>query len=139
MTTRGNSSARRCAAGLSSPRENPAARAGVRSGPVGVAAMFDAQDDDFTGFLCDPVEHAVGPAACGPDAGELAAERLADAVRIVNERGREELDDGCSDWLGKSLSKSASGGGSDDELVGLGRHRRRRRTASIPRRTSPRW
>ena len=109
------------------------------AGSVGVASMFDAEDDYLTTFVGDSVEHTVGSAPRGADPCELAAKRLADSVRFANQRRGEELDHCRSHWFRKALGERSGGGWGDNELVRLaGCHDRRRRTASTPRMKSPR-
>lgn len=52
---------------------------------IHVAAVFDPEDDDFSGFLADPVEDAVGPAGVCQDRRHypLAGGRLAGVCRHV--------------------------------------------------------
>ncbi len=96
---------------------------------------------DFAAVRCDAIQDAVSPAVRGPDASQLAAEWLADAMGFADEGGRKELDHCRGDLFGQPLGQSASGRRGHDELVRLADacQGRRRRTASTPRRTSPRW
>jgi len=101
--------------------------------------MFDTEDDDFESVVIDAIEDAIGASSGGPDPRKVVAERLTDAMRIGHERGGEEVDDGDSDGLRKFLCNGALGRRGEDEFVlPRCRHERRRRTATTPRRTSPR-
>lgn len=84
---------------------------------VRVAPMLDTENDHLARILRGPVQHAVGAATGRPDPDELAAERFADAMRVADQRGGEELDHGAGDRLGQALGECAGRGRRDDELV----------------------
>ena len=42
--------------------------------------MVDAQNDDLVAVVVYPVQNAIGAAACGVDAGQVATQRPADAA-----------------------------------------------------------
>jgi hypothetical protein len=64
--------------------------------------VFDAEDDDFILCLVDSVQDAVGAAARGVDAGEIAAQLLTDPLRILDQGSGQELDYRRRDALGQS-------------------------------------
>lgn len=58
--------------------------------------MVNPQDHNLAYVRPDSVEHAVGAAAGRPDAREVATQRRADALWVVEECSGDELDDGGS-------------------------------------------
>ncbi len=104
---------------------------------VGVAAVLDAQDDDLSRLLTDPVQDAVCAAARGPDPFQLTAQWLANPTWFLDQAARQELDDGCSNRLGEMFGDCACGRWCDYELVVTRAHERSARTASMPRTTLP--
>src|SRR6478735_10980481 len=101
--------------------------------------MFDPQDDDLTRLLIDAIENAIGAAACGPDPDQIPSQRLAGAMGADDQSRGQELDHGGSHRVGDPGTDRPLGARCQNEVVAAGlRHERRRRTASTPRRTSPR-
>lgn len=101
--------------------------------------MLDAEGDDLPEVVADAVQDAVRTSAGGPDTGEVLAQWFPDAVRLLDECSRQELDRRCGDDLRESVGQGAAGGRCQDDLVFWpGDYRRNRRTASTPRTTSPR-
>jgi hypothetical protein len=64
-------------------------------GPVDVRAVINANDVDGPFGLINAVDHSVCAAACGVIAAQLAGERLADPLRVVEQRPGQELSDRC--------------------------------------------
>jgi len=91
--------------------------------------MIDAGDDDFSKVVIDAVEDAVGALACGPQAREVSAQRIADPARVGDQCCGEEVDDSCGDWLGQVLLNDTPGRWGDYQFVGRLDHRCSRRTA----------
>jgi hypothetical protein len=58
--------------------------------------VFDAQDHDFALDLVDSIQDTVSAAPGRVDAGEVPAQLLADAMRILDQDTGEELDDRSS-------------------------------------------
>ena len=106
---------------------------------VDVSTVPDAHDDDLAWVVSEPVEHPVGAASGRPDPREIAAQGLADPAWPLNERSGEEIDHGPGDRLGQNVGQRPAGRWGEDELVlVVVGQRRRARTASTPRSTSPR-
>ena len=104
-----------------------------------VLSMVDTDNYHLSRVLAESVQHSVGTAAGRPDASEVTPQRFADTSWFCHQRGGEEVDHCSSDRFGQSVGQCAPSGRGKDELVGfrLGQ-RARRRTASMPRTTSPR-
>lgn len=68
-------------------------------GSVGVAAVFDAQDDDLVLLVVDPVQHVVGAASGGVNAGQVCVQLLAYSLGLLDQRAGAELDDRCGHAL----------------------------------------
>ncbi len=114
-----------------------------RSSPatVDVSAVLDVQDDYLTRFVEHSVEDPVGAPTSRPDTGEVLTKWLADGPRLDNERSGEEVGYRYRDCFGESVGDGSPGRWGEDEFVvtfARRAHPRRRRTASIPRTTSPR-
>ena len=86
---------------MRSTERNYAGTAGSAA-PVHVGAVLDAQDEDGSLVLVDRVHDAVGASTGREMAGELALERLADALGVIKERADYELGDRGGDPLRKS-------------------------------------
>lgn len=105
---------------------------------VGVAAVFNPENDDFPKVDVDSVENAVCAPSRGPDAGEIVSKRLPYSVGILDQRGRNEINDGGRDAFREFFREGTPSRRSEDELVRGPACHRRWRTASTPLRTSPR-
>lgn len=106
---------------------------------VGVPAVLDAEEDDLARLVEHAIEDSVGSPASRPDPHKVVAEWLADTLRLCNQCGREEVDNGRGDALGEPIGDGTPGRRREDELVVVvvyGVHPRSRRTASTPRATS---
>ena len=79
--------------------------------------MINAKDHDFMLGLVDSVQHSVGASACRTDAGEVAAEPLADAMWVLDERSGDELDDRRCYGLGKGGLDGSNGWWGEDQFV----------------------
>jgi hypothetical protein len=77
------------------------------AGPVNVGAVIDTYDVYGSGGFVNAVDHPVGAASCGVVPGQLACERLADPVRVVQQCSGQELSHrrGDRNWqtAGRSL------------------------------------
>ena len=93
------------------PDEAALVGAALLEGPVGVAAVLDAEHDDFARFLADAVQDAIGAASGGPDPGEVVAQWLADPVGLAGQCGGEELDHCGGDGLWQLAGQGAPAGG----------------------------
>jgi hypothetical protein len=105
--------------------------------------MLDSEDDDLVARLLDLMQDPKRSAPCGPDALELVPEGLADALRVLDQRARDEVDDRSGDGFGHMFGDGPCRGPGHDTLntrrvrrAGL-QWARRLRTASTPRTTSP--
>jgi len=106
--------------------------------PVGVPSVIHTDDDHFAPLFVQSVEHAVGPSPGCPDTAEFSAQRFTDSSWLHDEGRRQEIDHCCRHGFGKLVGQCASRRWSEDEfVVVLLGHRRRLRTASTPRTTSP--
>ena len=106
---------------------------------MGVATVFDAEDDDLVQVVVDPVEDAVRASSSRPDADEVVTKLFADSMGVGHQCGGEEFEHRGGNGFRKSVGDGPLGRWCQDELVFRGgRHERKRRTASTPRTTSPR-
>lgn len=83
----------------------------------------------------DPVQHAVGAASRGVNAGQVSSQLLAYSTWVIDERAGNEPDDCRGHALRQRRLHDATGGRGQDRLVGLVAHGRRARMASGPRMT----
>src|SRR6266851_6612049 len=105
--------------------------------PVGVAAVLDAQDDDFAEVFADAVKDPVGAPARRPHPGQVITQRLANPGRLPDQCGSQEFDDRRRDRLRQFPSQCPLRWRGKNELViPVLAHWRSRRTASTPRMTS---
>jgi hypothetical protein len=102
--------------------------------------VLDAKYEDLTWLVEHTIGDPVGSPASRPDPDKVVAERLADTLRLCNQRRREEVDDSCGDGLGQPIGDGTPARRREDELVVVvcGVYPRSRRIASTPRTTSPR-
>lgn len=105
---------------------------------VGIAAVFDAEDDDLAVLFVDPVQNPIGAAPRRVDIREFASERFSDSSWVVDQCSGEELDHCCGHGLWQTILDGSRCRWGEDQLEGL-RHGRRARTASAPRMTLPSW
>jgi hypothetical protein len=107
--------------------------------PVGIAAVLDAQDDDFAEVFPDAVEDPISTPTRRPHPGQVIAQRLANLGRLLDQCGSHQLDDSRRNRLRQFPGQWPLLRRGKDEFVGsLLAHRSSRRTASTPRMTSPR-
>ena len=88
--------------------------------PVHVASMIDSEHDDLPSFVVDAVQHAVRTTTSGEDARKLVAQLTADAVGVLDERGRDELDHGRAHCFRQPFCDRPGGRAGDDHTVGFG-------------------
>ena len=107
--------------------------------PVGIAAVFDAQDDDFAKVFPDAIKDPISTPTRRPHPRQVIAQRLASPGRLLDQCGSEELDDSHLNRLRQFPGQCPPRRRGKDKFVGpLLAHRGSRRTASTPRMTSPR-
>ncbi len=107
--------------------------------PVGIAAVFDTQDDDFAEVFPDAIKDPISTPTRRPHPGQVIAQRLADPGRLLDQCVSEELDDSRRNRLRQVPGQCPLRRRGKDEFAGpLLAHRCSRRTASTPRMTSPR-
>jgi len=91
-------------------------------GTVCVRAAEHADDGDSLTLVVDPVEHAVGAAACAIAVVQRGAELLAHAVRIVEQWTDDELIGSERHRFGKFFGQLFSRSRSDYQLISPVRH-----------------
>ena len=105
---------------------------------VRVASVFDAKHNHFSGCVVDAVEDSIRTSARRPDACKVEPQRLADPLRILDERSGDELHGCARDGFRQLFTQRSSRGRGEDELVRRVVHERRSaRTAPTPLTTSP--
>lgn len=61
--------------------------------PIGIAAVLDAQDDDFMKVFPDAVQDPISTSTRRPHPGQVITQRLANPGRLFDQCGGQELDD----------------------------------------------
>jgi hypothetical protein len=85
--------------------------AGASSATVDVATVVDPLNQDQGIVVVDAVQDPVGPAARAVQAGQLAAQRLADAAGFARQVAEHELNNGRDHPRGQPVQITARGGG----------------------------
>ena len=67
---------------------------GITQGSVGVSTVSDTQHHDFVLLIVDAEHDSKRATARGPESVEVAVERCSNSARCINERTRDQLDDG---------------------------------------------
>lgn len=101
--------------GLGSQIEEP-----LLTRAVDVGAVLDAKHGEKMGFVVDLVENAEGAPAGGVDPCELAAQRVADAVRVLQQGSRDELKDCCRDAFRQFVLNGPASTGRHPQSIWLG-------------------
>jgi len=100
--------------------------------------MADAENDDLSPMIINPVQNAVGATSGTPDPVQLVAERRANPTRILPKRAGDEVNHRKRDSFRECLSDyPRRWGGYDDFIDRFGHRGRNAFTASTPRTTSP--
>jgi hypothetical protein len=84
------------------------------SAAVYVATVVDPDHGDFALGLVDAVQHSVGPSARREHSLELSAQLMSDAVRVLQQRAGDQIDDGVRNGLGKLFGERSCRWSSDD-------------------------
>ena len=79
------------------------------AGPVDVATMPDTENDDLTLAVIDAVEDSIRAAPSAPDSLELVPQLGANTMRVIEQRPRDEFDDGKRNSIRQRLLDGACG------------------------------
>ena len=84
---------------------------------VDLTSVFDPQHDDLLSVIVDAIEHSIRATSCTVHAGQFVAQGSSDALGVLDERSRDEVDRHGGDRCGQFFGECSSGRASDDEFV----------------------